>query len=411
MSVKVKNNKRSQFEFIALMASLMSIASLAMDALLPALGEIGSVTGVTDSNQNQLLVTMIFLGLGIGQLISGPLSDSFGRKPVIYMGFALFIGASFICTTSTTLEMMIFGRLLQGVALSAPRTISIAIVRDSFSGDTMARIMSFVTVIFILVPAIAPALGQLLLETYGWKSIFYNQVIMAILVSIWFYFSQEETLRDENRITFNYKILINGTKEFIKHRQATVYTVILGFITGSFLVFLSTAQEIFAGQYQMVDEFPYLFASIAIAVGISTFLNGIFVVKTGMKNLINISTLLFTLVPLIYLILFYGDTNPNIYYLLAFFIMQFFTLGFLFGNLSAIAMEPLGHIAGIGAAISGFVSTVIAVPIAAFIGSFINDTAWPLFLGFFITGLMSTLILFGNKSIFSPTDNLSYKTA
>ncbi|NER15399.1 Bcr/CflA family efflux MFS transporter [Leptobacterium flavescens] len=389
----MEKHSKSQLEFIALMASLMSLVALAIDALLPALGIIGDTIGITDTNDNQLLVTMIFLGLGIGQLLSGPLSDSFGRKPVIYFGFSLFIIASIICTTAPSLEIMILGRILQGIGLSAPRTISVAIVRDSFSGDYMAKIMSFVTVIFILVPAIAPALGKFLLDTMGWRSIFYTQIAISVIVVIWFAIRQKETLKPENKVKFNIKLFSQGTKEFFKYKQAVVNTLILGFVTASFLVFLSTAQKIFGEQYGMTDEFPYLFAAIALTVGISTFLNGSYVVKYGMKKMVIISSVFFTLVPLVYLILFYSSSNPGVYTLLGFFVLQFFTFGFLFGNLSALAMEPLGHIAGIGSAISGFVSTIIAVPIAALIGSFMDTTALPLFAGFFITGLISIVFV------------------
>ncbi|MFD2567611.1 multidrug effflux MFS transporter [Pseudotenacibaculum haliotis] len=383
--------QKSQLEFIALMASLMSLVALAIDALLPALNDIGASIGIQQSNDSQLLVTMIFLGLGIGQLISGPLSDSFGRKPIIYFGFALFIIASFICTNATSLEVMIIGRILQGVGLSAPRTISVAIVRDSFQGDYMAKIMSFVTVIFILVPAIAPALGKLLLDFWGWESIFYTQAIISVVVVIWFAIRQKETLKKENQTTFNLQLLSNGIKEFFRHKQAVINTLISGFITGSFLAFLSTAQKIFGEQYDMNDEFPYLFAAIALTVGVSTFLNGKYVVKYGMRKLVVISSIFFTIVPLIYILLFYNTENPSIYVLLAFFVLHFFSFGFFFGNLSALAMEPIGHIAGIGSAINGFVSTIIAVPIAGFIGTYINSTATPLFMGFFLTGLISVV--------------------
>ncbi|MGB5361872.1 MAG: MFS transporter, partial [Aureibaculum sp.] len=149
----------AQFEFIALMASLMSVVALAIDALLPALELIGFSIGTVEASDNQLIIIMIFLGLGVGPLLFGPISDSLGRKPIVYMGFAIFIVASFICVYADSLEMMVAGRILQGIGLSAPRTISIAMVRDSYSGDHMARIMSFITVVFLLVPIVAPAMG------------------------------------------------------------------------------------------------------------------------------------------------------------------------------------------------------------------------------------------------------------
>ncbi|OIQ18091.1 MAG: Bcr/CflA family drug resistance efflux transporter [Flavobacterium sp. MedPE-SWcel] len=385
--------KRSQFEFIALMASLMSTVALSIDALLPALGVMENALSITNPKNSQLLITMIFLGLGIGQLISGPLSDSFGRKPVTYCGFGLFVIASFICTATNSLEIMIIGRLLQGVGLSAPRTISIAIVRDRFKGDYMAKIMSFVTVIFIIVPAIAPSLGKFLLDVWGWKSIFYTQIVIVIIVALWFYARQKETLKPENKIPFSFKLIKNGFKEFFSYKQTVVNTIVSGFVTGSFMVFLSTSQNIFGKQYGMEEEFPYIFAAIALTVGFSTLINGVLVLKFGMKKLINTFSILFTLVSLAYIILFYQEPNPSIYVLISFFIMQFLNIGFLFGNLSARAMEPVGHIAGVGSALNGFVATVIAVPIATIIGSFVDTTVLPLFIGFFIAGTISIILL------------------
>ena len=385
--------KKSETEFIIVMASLMSLVALSIDALLPALNNIGLSVGITDSKDNQLLITMIFLGLGFGQLISGPLSDSFGRKPIIYIGFIVFTLASLVCIFSTSIEMMVFGRILQGIGLSAPRTISIAMVRDRFSGNHMARVMSFVVVIFLLVPVIAPAIGKIMLNLYGWRFIFYSQLIFGFFVMIWVWKRQPETLKVTNRKKITPSLFIDGIKEFIKHKYAVVFTLFSGFVTGSFMVYLSASQQIFQEQYNLVEEFPYIFAGLAIGIGIATFLNGTFVMKLGMFKLVSIFTVLFTIIPLVYILLYYGEPNPSSTILIGFFVLEFFALGFLFGNTRALAMEPIGHIAGIGAAINGFVSTIMAVPIATYIGSFLDKTALPLFIGFFVCGVIAILLI------------------
>ena len=390
--MQTKNN--SKLEFIALMASLMSIVALSIDALLPALEHIGISIGIQDSTDNQLLVTMIFLGLGFGQLIFGPISDSLGRKPVIYMGFSVFVVASFICVTATNIETMVIGRILQGIGLSAPRTISIAMVRDSFSGDYMAKIMSFIVVIFILVPVVAPAIGKVILDSYGWRAIFNIQLIVGFLIMIWLWRRQPETLPIEKRTKFKLSLFIDGAKEFVKHKQAVVFTLVSGFVTGSFMVYLSASQHIFQEQYGLTEEFPYIFAGLAIAVGFATFLNGTFVMRFGMLKLVSVFTVVFMMIPLLYAILFFNDdVNPSIEIFLTFCGLEFFALGFLFGNLRALAMQPVGHIAGVGAAINGFVSTIMAVPIATFIGSYVTETALPLFVGFFVCGLLCVILL------------------
>jgi DHA1 family bicyclomycin/chloramphenicol resistance-like MFS transporter len=402
----MKITQKSELEFIIIMASLMSLVALSIDTLLPAISYISTSIHIVNPKNNQLFITMIFLGLGFGQLISGPLSDSFGRKPVIYVGFIVFTFASIICVLANSLEMMIVGRLLQGIGLSAPRTISIAMVRDRFSGNYMAKVMSFIVVIFILVPVIAPALGKLMLDFYGWRSIFYSQLVFGFFVMIWFWKRQPETLKLENKKKFKFSLFIDGTKEFLKHKNAVAFTLFSGFITGSFMVYLSASQVIFEQQYNLKEEFPFIFSGLAISIGFATFLNGKLVLRLGMFKLVSIFTVVFTIIPIFYILLFFGENNPNIYILLIFFGLQFFSIGFLFGNTRALAMESIGHIAGVGAAINGFVSTIMAVPIATFIGSFMKDRALPLFIGFLVCGFLSLLLIVFLK--FTEKEKISF---
>lgn len=384
---------QSQLEFVALMAALMSIAALALDALLPALDIIGNAVGATNPAHNQLLITLFFLGLGTGPLLFGPVSDSIGRKPVVYMGFGLFIFASLVCVYSQSLELMITGRILQGISLSAPRTISIAMIRDKYSGDYMARVMSFVTVIFILVPIIAPTLGKWILDFYGWEAIFHVQVVFGILVALWFWRRQPETLIPRKRTSFRGSVFVSGYKELLNYRQTMLFTVIWGFITGSFLVYLSTAQQIFQEQYALKESFPYIFAALAITIGSATLLNGTLVLRYGMMRLVTVSMAAYVLISLVYIVLFANSGNPSFGILLIFFALQFFAVGFLFGNLRALAMEPVGHIAGIGAAITGFIATIMGVAISTYIGQFVIDSVLPMFIGFLVCGLISFGVL------------------
>lgn len=385
--------KNSKVEFIALMASLMSLAALSIDALLPALNQIGTSLNIKIAKDNQLLITMIFLGLGLGQLLAGPLSDSIGRKKVIYIGFSLFVIASFICISADKLSVMLLGRILQGIGLAAPRTISIAMVRDSFSGNYMAKIMSFIVVFFILVPVVAPTFGKIILDHFGWQAIFYSQLIFGAFIILWLWKRQPETLNSNYKKELSFSIFTSGYKEFIKHKQSVLFTFISGLITGSFMVYISVAQQIFEEQYNLKEEFPFIFAGLAIFIGFATFLNGKLVMKYGMFKLVYFFTFIFIGTSFVYLCLFFGKANPAIETLLAFFAMQFFAIGFLFGNIRSLAMEPIGHIAGVGSAINGFVSTVMAVPIAICIGRFVEHTTLPIFIGFLICGILAMLML------------------
>lgn len=390
-------NRGSQIEFIALMAALMSVTALSIDALLPALDIIGEAIQTQTPADNQLLITMIFLGLGIGPLAFGPLADAKGRKSSVYIGFIIFIIASFICIYTRSFEVMIIGRILQGIGLSAPRTICIAIIRDLYEGDYMARIMSFVTVVFLLIPIVAPAMGKVVLDIWNWQAIFVVQVIISILVMIWFWKRQRETLKPAHRIPYSVSRISKGFFETIKYKRTMGFTIIQGFIVGSFLVYISASQQIFQNQYGLVDEFPYIFAGLAASIGAAILLNATFVVRFGMEKIVTGSLIGFFVVSVLYVLLFNDVLRPSIWVLVGFFALQFFCIGFMFGNLRALAMEPVGHIAGIGAAITGLISTLMAVPISTLIGRYVETTTLPLFIGFSSCAAISLGILFWIK--------------
>lgn len=389
----MKDQRISEFEFISLMASLMALSALSIDALLPGLDEIGKAIGTVDPRENQFLITIIVLGLGIGQLISGALSDSIGRKPTMYIGCVIFAMASIICVSASSLEVMIMGRLLQGIGLSAPANVSMAIIRDKYSGNHMAKIMSYITVIFILTPVIAPTFGKVLLDNFGWESIFYSQLIFGLFVTIWFWQRQQETLKRENRKKINWKLYTNGVKEFFKHPGAIIYTIIAGLISGPFLAYMSASQQIFSKQYDLEDVYPYIFSGLALGIGIATFLNGTLVVKYGMQRMVTIPMIVLLSISTTYVVLFGAGLNPDSTIFILFLAFILFSMGFIFGNLNALAMQPIGHIAGIGASIVSFISTTISVSIAALIGRFINLTALPIFIGFSVCVAISLVMM------------------
>jgi DHA1 family bicyclomycin/chloramphenicol resistance-like MFS transporter len=391
--IKSTIKAKSELEFIALMAFLMANAALAIDTVLPGLGQIGDSLNVADTNDLQLVVIMILVGLGVGQLFFGTLSDSFGRKPMVYAGILTFIVASVICMIAESLTVMLLGRVLQGIGLSAPRSISISIIRDSYKGDRMARIMSFIAAIFIIVPIVAPLFGQLILNHFEWQYLFGFQVIFILLVMRWFAVRQAETLKIENKRKFTKALFVSGAKEFFKVRISVVYTLISGLIGGSFFVYLSASQQIFQDQYNLGDQFGYVFGALALAMGVASFLNSSLVLRFGMKKLSTFFLSVYCGSSLVYSLLFLNADNPSLDIAMVFFAIQFLCLGFIFGNIRSLAMEPIGHIAGIGAAINGFVSTLLSVPIAIFVGSFINGSILPVFIAFFICSFLSLLLL------------------
>jgi DHA1 family bicyclomycin/chloramphenicol resistance-like MFS transporter len=293
---------------------------------------------------------------------------------------------------------MLIGRILQGIGLSAPRTISISIIRDTYRGDYMAKIMSFVTAFFILVPVVAPAIGKTIMDVAGWEGIFYMQLFFALLVGIWFWKRQEETLNPAFKVPFTYAVFVRGTKEIFRYKETVSCTIISGLITGSFLVYLSSAQHVFEELYGLTETFPYVFAGLALSVGFSTLMNGTLVLRFGMRNLSFLALLLFTSIAFVYSLLFWNTADPSLFVLLLFLSLLFLCLGFIWGNMRSIAMEPIGHIAGIGAAITGFISTILSIPISIFVGSFIQDTVWALFAGLGVCGFLSVVLFIAFKT-------------
>jgi len=381
-------------EFVALMAMMMSLTALSIDAMLPALTEIGTDLGVTEPNDNQLIISVLFLGLAIGQLLYGPLSDAFGRKPAVYVGLVFFAIGCLTSIFATSLPIMLVGRALQGFGLSGTRTISVAIVRDRFKGDQMAQVMSFVMATFIMVPCVAPFLGQGVLYIAHWSYIFWTILGMGLLLFIWFSTRQQETLPKEKRIKFEVQMMLIAAKEVFTTRAAIGYTLAAGFISSAFVGFLNSSQQIFQVQFGLKDKFPLFFAMIALSVGVASFVNGKMVVKHGMKKMVKWAAYGVFLFSLLFLSIILGlIPSPSLLMFMIYLCTTVFCTGILFGNLNSLAMEPLGHIAGMGAAIVGSVATFISVPFGAYIGMRYDGTVLPLVVGFTVFGLLTIIVV------------------
>ena len=372
---------------------MMSLTALSIDAMLPALAQIGSDLNVQNANDRQLVISMIFLGLAVGQLFFGPLSDKTGRKPAIYAGLACFMASSLLSAFAISFPMMLFGRFLQGAGVSAPRAVTLALVRDQYEGRAMAQVMSFVMMVFILVPMIAPTLGQAILFFTGWRGIFGSFVLLAAMILVWFALRQPETLATENRAPFSFKRIIKTTIEIIKIRPTLGYTVTAGLIGGAHLGYLNSAQQVFQEQYALGKLFPLYFAVIAFSIGLAFFLNARLVMRLGMRSLVRWSLLIiFGLSSAAFGMALFAAGQPPLWLLMAYFMMVFFCIGILFGNLNSLAMEPLGHIAGIGAAVIGSLSTLITVLLGTMIGQSYNGTVLPLITGLGILAVLSIFV-------------------
>lgn len=378
-AARKSENEPSFGEFVLIISLLTSLTALTIDAMLPALAQIGRDLNVQNVNDRQLVVSGLFLGMAVGQLFFGPLSDKTGRKPAIYAGCALFIAGALLSVFAINFTMMLVGRLLQGIGISSPRAVTLALVRDRYAGRAMARVMSFVMTVFILVPMLAPTFGQAILVFSGWRAIFVSFILMTIVTLAWFALRIPETLAPENRSSFSLQQMISASRTILKMRVAIGYTIAAGLIHGVFLGYLNSTQQIFQEQYALGARFPLYFAVISLALGMASLVNARAVMRFGMRFLVNRALyFIFGLAISALGIALLTAGHPPLWMLMPYLMMTFFGIGIFFGNSNALAMEPLGHLAGIGAAVVGSLSTLISMTLGTIIGRSYNGTILPL---------------------------------
>jgi len=375
----------SQREFIIMIAALMAMVALTTDAMLPALGSMAQDFGVK-GNAIQLVVTSVFAGHAFGQLIYGPVSDTYGRKRSIYVGLGIFCAGSLISVWAQSLEVMLVGRFLQGFGASGPRVMVVALVRDCFAGAAMARIMSFAMTLFMAVPIMAPLIGQGILLIGPWPWIFGFFVMFALVMFAWVYVRLDETLRPENRLSLHPKKLWNTMLQVLVNPVATGYSLVAGFVLGGFMGYLSSSLQIFQQVYGVGEAFPIYFAVLALPTIGASLLNAKLVMRYGMYAIVQVTNVMTGIACLAFYI--YAQTvstGPSLGDFMALCSIIFFGIGFRFGNLNALAMEPLGKLAGMGASVVGSCSTLVSVPIGMWVGMSFDGTVLPLVMGFAVT--------------------------
>ncbi|WP_283788493.1 multidrug effflux MFS transporter [Bermanella sp. WJH001] len=384
-----------RFEFIALMAALMSMVALSIDAMLPALGIIGQDLNVANANDSQLIISSVFLGMAFGLIIYGPISDSFGRKNAIYLGIGIFLIGCLISIFAQDFNQMLLGRVLQGFGAAACRVITVAMMRDMFDGKEMAKNMSLIMMVFIMVPALAPSLGQLILLFANWHYIFVILFIFAFISCLWLCLRQPETLAQEKRIGFSFANIKRGMIETIKHAEARTYTLAAGIMFGAFVGYLSSSQQILQVQYETGDLFSIYFGILALAIGVSSFANSKLVMKISMQTLCLAALwVVFACSALFLLYINMVDDDPSLISFMIYMMSTFFCFGILFGNFNTLAVHSLGHIAGVATSVISTVQTLISVVVGTYIGQHYNGTVTPMVLGFIIcSGVTLGLII------------------
>ncbi len=374
-------------EFLALVALLMSLPALTTDAMLPALPAIGHDLGAPRRNDVQFVITAMLLGLALGQIVFGPLSDRFGRKPAIHAGLGLYMAGCLMSVFAPVFEVMIASRIVQGIGAAGPRIVIIALVRDQYEGRQMARLMSFAIAVFVLVPTVAPALGQGIQWLAGWRAIFATFFVVAAIGFAWLALRQPETLPAARRRSLSPRTVGAAVLEVLRIRTARGYILATACAFAPFIAYLSTAQQIFQEAYDVGALFPVYFGALALSIGGASLMNARLVLRYGMRRITRAAALSVTLVSVAaWALAFAFDGLPPLWLFMACLLVVFVCFGLLFGNLNALAMEPLGHIAGVGAAVVASLPTFVAVPFGAFVGQTFDGTMYAQISAFAVFG-------------------------
>ncbi len=380
-------------QFVALIAAMMATNALAIDSMLPALPNIGEHLGMADENARQWVITSYLLGFGVAQLAYGSLADRYGRKPVILAGLALYTVFAALCAFATTFDMLLLARFLCGLGAAATRVLTVSIVRDCYAGRQMARVMSLVFIVFLAVPIIAPALGQAVMLFASWRWIFGVLALSGVAVMIWTVLKLPETQHVEDRIPISVKGIGSAFKVVLTNRMAMGYTIASALVLSGLFGFLNSAQQVFAQVLNAEAIFPLVFACIAGTMAVSSLLNARIVEKLGMRKVSHWALIGFIAFAAVHAVIAMTGHET----LWTFAIMQagmMFCFGLTMSNFGAIAMEPLGHVAGAAASLQGFITTIGGALAGFMIGQSFNGTVVPLtlgFAGFGLAGLLTVL--------------------
>lgn len=388
-------------EFVICIASIRAIVALAIDVMVPALGQISTSLGLGASNERQWIITAFMLGFGTAQLLYGIAADRFGRRPVLLTAFALYIICALAAAAAPSFTVLIIARILQGVGAAGVQVVSVSIIRDCYAGRRMAQVNSLCFMVFLSAPIIAPSLGQLILLVAPWPAIFIGLAIYASVMALWVTLRLPETQHRDDRRAIEFPIIKIALHQILLNKVAMSYTVAVTFLLGSWLGFINSAQQIFTNVFHVPTLFPAIFAACSLCMAIAAYLNSRLVQRLGMRKLSHTALCGYLALALIQAALALTGHND----LLSFAILQslmMFCFGLLVGNCSAIAMEPFGHIAGIAASVQGFISLLGAAVVGAIVGQNFNGTIMPLTIGFgvcSICGLIAVLIA-ENGSLF-----------
>ena len=381
-----------QREFIVLIAALMSLQALGIDAMLPALPAIGQSLNVVGENTTQWVIASYVFGFGAMQLVYGPLADRYGRRPILILTMIGFVIASIIASVSATFPLLLAARVLQGTMSASTRVLTVSIVRDCYAGRTMARIMSLSQMLFFIVPVVAPTVGSGILLLGPWRWIFWFLAIFATVVVVWAGMRMPETLMPEKRREISFALLTSAWRETLTNRFSLGYALASTAMFGSILGYVNSSQQLFADVFKRPDIFPLAFAITAGAMGVMTFANAQLVERFGTRRLSHSALLVLIAISAFHLAVELAGFQTLTNYL----VLQAMTMacfGLTGSYFSAMAMEPVGHIAGTASSVQGFLSTVGGAIIGIIIGQSFDGTTLPVTIGFLIVASVALVIV------------------
>lgn len=373
-------------EFVAFVAALMAVNALGVDLMLPALADIGRDLSIATANHRQWIITAYMLGFGTGQLAYGPLTDRYGRKPILVITLIGFVAASIFAASSGTFAALLGARILQGLMSAATRVLAVAIVRDNFSGRTMARTLSIAQMIFFLVPILAPSLGQLLLTMGPWRFIFYALAAFAAFVLAWTLARLRESLPLERRVPISIATLSSSYRLTLTNRYSAGYALAASLTFGGIIAFVASSQQIFVDEFHAGDRFTILFAVCAFSMGCASFANSRLVERLGTRLISQVAVFGLIGLSLVHLAIIAAGSESLITYMV-FQALSMTCIGLCGSNFGAMAMEPVGHIAGTASSVQGFITSVGAVLVGTAIGQSYNGTTFPLAIGYLAIGV------------------------
>jgi DHA1 family bicyclomycin/chloramphenicol resistance-like MFS transporter len=375
-------------EFVCLIASMMAINALSIDIMLPALPQIGEALGVANENSRQWVITAYLLGFGAMQIVYGPLADRYGRKPLILLGISVFVAFSAVAMLAPSFETLILARVGQGMGTAATRVLAVSIVRDRYSGRTMARVMSLSFLVFLGVPIIAPTVGQLVLSVAPWEAIFGLLGVAGLALILWIAIRLPETLHPEHRQPVQAGRIARAFAEAVTNRQSIGYTLAMTAITGALFAFINSSQQIFFDVFKAPHLFAGTFAVIASGIAVAAVTNARLVERLGSRLIGHTALLGFIGFAAIHAAVTLSG-HENIWTFAVLQGLTMFCFGFLAGNFGAMSMEPMGHIAGTASSAQGFISTVFGSLAGLFIGQQFDGTVTPMAVGITVCGLVA----------------------